>query len=192
MPAARSGGNSTAIARNVDTMALDGLQSTCNLKFVFQNMNVSGATHTATLALSSVPQARRPSRGPAAAARRRRGRRVDDADRNDVLDSGRIAAARCARSRRVSWLYRTTFHIDEAPAPTARPSCRSPPGGSTCRGLPPRPSRTRGLRRVPPERRGVHEAECLAADWHVRDTATTDYGAPGKFRGLQWTPGSRA
>ncbi len=128
-------GTSTAVASgNVDTMALDfgTVPSARTFTSVFRITNVSGATHTATLALSSVPQVSAAvfaSSGSGSAAL------AAGASTTLTVTTSSTVAGRGSGSLRlglagVSWLYRDySFHIDEAPeAPTAPAVAQKPAG----------------------------------------------------------------
>jgi hypothetical protein len=128
-------GTSTAVASgNVDTMALDfgTVPSARTFTSVFRITNVSGATHTATLALSSVPQV-----SSAVFASSGNGSVTLAAGVSTTLTvtTSSTVAGRGSGSLRlglagVSWLYRDySFHIDEAPeAPTAPAVVQKPAG----------------------------------------------------------------
>jgi large repetitive protein len=128
-------GTSTAVASgNVDTMALDfgTVPSARTFTSAFRITNVSGATHTATLALSSVPQV-----SSAVFASSGSGSVTLAAGTSTTLTvtTSSTVAGRGSGSLRlglagVSWLYRDySFHIDEAPeAPTAPAVVQKPAG----------------------------------------------------------------
>jgi Bacterial Ig domain len=127
-------GTSTAVASgNVDGLSLDfgTVPSARTFTSVFTITNVSGATHTATLALSNVPQI-------SSAAFASGGTSVTLAAGASttltVVTSSTVAGRGTGTLRLglsgVSWLYRDySFHIDEAPeAPTAPAITQKPAG----------------------------------------------------------------
>jgi len=128
-------GTSTAVASgNVDTMALDfgTVPSARTFTSVFGITNVSGATHTATLALSSVPQV---SSAVFASSGTGSATLVAGASTTLTVTTSSTVAGRGSGSLRlglagVSWLYRDySFHIDEAPEVPTAPAVVQKPAG---------------------------------------------------------------
>jgi hypothetical protein len=128
-------GTSTAVASgNVDSLALDfgAVPSARTFTSVFRITNVSGATQTATLTLSNVPQV-----SSAVFASSGSGSVTLTAGEWTTLTvtTSATVAGRGTGSLRLglsgtSWLYRDySFHIDEAPeAPTAPAAVQKPAG----------------------------------------------------------------
>jgi hypothetical protein len=128
-------GTSTAVASgNVDSLALDfgTVPSARTFTSVFRITNVSGATQTATLTLSSVPQV-----SSAVFASSGSGSATLAAGASTTLTvttsstiAGRGNGSLRLRLSGTSWLYRDySFHLDEAPeAPTAPAAVQKPAG----------------------------------------------------------------
>lgn len=128
-------GTSTSVASgNVDSLSLDfgTVPSARTFTSVFRITNVSGATRTATLTLSNVPQV-----SSAVFASSGSGSATLGAGASTTLTvtTSSTIAGRGNGSLRlglagVSWLYRDySFHIDEAPeAPTALAAVQKPAG----------------------------------------------------------------
>jgi hypothetical protein len=128
-------GTSTAVAGgNVDGLSIDlgTVPSARTFSSVFRITNVSGATHTATLALSSVPQvasavfASSGSTSVTLAA----GASTTLSVTTSTTVAGRGWGSLRLRLSGSSWLYRDySFHVDEAPEAPGAPTGTQKPAG---------------------------------------------------------------
>jgi hypothetical protein len=128
-------GTSTAVASgDVDSLALDfgAVPSARTFTSVFRITNVSGATRTATLTLSNVPQV---SSAVFALSGSSSVTLASGAWTTLTVTTSATVAGRGTGSLRlglsgISWLYRDySFHLDESPeAPTALASVQKPAG----------------------------------------------------------------
>jgi hypothetical protein len=128
-------GTSTAVASgNVDSLSLDfgTVPSARTFTSVFTIKNVSGATHTATLTLSNVPQVSSVAFASSGGTSVTLG--AGASTTLTVVTSSTVAwrgtgTLRLALSG-VSWLYRNySFHVDEAPEAPTSPTATQKPAG---------------------------------------------------------------
>jgi hypothetical protein len=128
--------NGAVASGNVDSLALDfgTVASARTFTSVFRVTNVSGASHTAILTLSNVPQIARLLGATSITLAAGASTTVDVTTSSTVAGRG-SGTLRLGLSG-VGWLYRDySVKIDEAPeAPTAPASRRSRRAGSTSRG----------------------------------------------------------
>jgi len=128
-------GTSTAVASgNVDGLSIDlgTVPSARTFSNVFRITNVSGATHTATLSLSSVPQVASAvfaSSGSTSVTLAAGASTTLSVTTSTTVAGRGIGTLRLGLSG-VSWLYRDySFHVDEAPQAPGAPTGMQKPAG---------------------------------------------------------------
>ena len=128
-------GTSTAVAAgNVDGLSIDlgTVPSARTFPNVFRITNVSGATHTATLSLSSVPQVASAvfaSSGSTSVTLAAGASTTLSVTTSTTVAGRGIGTLRLGLSG-VSWLYRDySFHVDEAPQAPGAPTGMQKPAG---------------------------------------------------------------